>query len=96
MCLFTSEPTGVASDRVLAAEDTPPRIAVLGGRRVCWLSLNLFIDMRQPPFLLVEKRLILVALGASTNGDYKSTHNAIQDYGTVKNGESSDLEKVRF
>lgn len=44
----------------------------------CLRYLNLFIDMRQPPFLLVEKRFVLVALGASTNGDYKSTHNAMK------------------
>lgn len=38
--------------------------------------------MRQPPFVFVKKRFVLVALEASANGDYKVTHdgNAIQVY----------------
>lgn len=43
----------------------------------------------RPSFGFVEKWLVLVALEASTDGDYKVTHdgNAIQVYDAIKNSE---------
>lgn len=64
VCLFACNPAGAASFSVFATENTPARIAVLGRFYIRWPSLALF----------VEQWLVLMALEASTDGDYKVTH----------------------
>lgn len=88
VCLFACDPAGAASVRVFTTENTPARIAVLGRFYVRWTSLA----------LCVEKRLVLVALEASTDGDYKVTHGGQRNTSLWCNQEQQIryLEKLKL